>query len=145
MYPLSDRSKRVFACIDLKKHEVLAMKLLPVGISIADHIIGPAIVPVREIICSDRHTFVVMKKMEMSLRMLLDETPTYFTEVTAADMLRKAIQGLKYLNSIGIVHRDLRPDTILLDQITQPYLAHLGVMRAVAGVEINENGEVSIL
>jgi serine/threonine protein kinase len=60
------------------------------------------------------------------------------------------IEGLKYLKSIGYVHRELRPENILVtsneDGILEPYLSHhLGVMKAVVGNEVAEDdGTVSI-
>ena len=47
------------------------------------------------------------------LHNLLANTPTY-NEVMAARHLKQVLQGVHYLHSLGVVHRDLKLDNILL-------------------------------
>jgi hypothetical protein len=71
VFPVNDNTSRVFASIDLEENSIVTTKVYPAGLSLTDHIIHPSIVPVKEIICSDMHTFAIMKYMEFDLRSLL--------------------------------------------------------------------------
>jgi serine/threonine protein kinase len=41
-------------------------------------------------------------------------------EAAAAEMFFKMINGLEYLQLLGIAHRDLKPENILLDHKNNP-------------------------
>ena len=38
----------------------------------------------------------------------------FFTEMEAATVMRQVIQGVAYMHSRGVCHRDLRPENLLL-------------------------------
>lgn len=43
---------------------------------------------------------------------------------------------------MGMVHREVRPQNILIDKDDQIKLFHMGLMKCVNGVEKSENGMV---
>jgi WD40 repeat protein len=50
----------------------------------------------------------------------------------AAELVRKVAQGLAYAHQHGIVHRDVKPSNILLDEHGEPLLADFGLARCRA-------------
>ena len=79
VYPINTGTSRVFVAIDLQQHRHVAIKVLPAGIEIADNLIHNTIVPIYEIIASDTHTFVIMKRMDINLNKLIKAQPNMFT------------------------------------------------------------------
>jgi formylglycine-generating enzyme required for sulfatase activity/serine/threonine protein kinase len=51
-------------------------------------------------------------------------------------ILRGVANGLEYAHEQGVIHRDLKPQNILLDQAGQVYLADFGIARIVEGATV---------
>ncbi|MBT6154080.1 MAG: protein kinase [Planctomycetaceae bacterium] len=57
----------------------------------------------------------------------IEEQPTDFR--TSAEIVRKLAEGLHYAHSLGIVHRDIKPDNVMVDKAGEPHLMDFGLAR----------------
>jgi serine/threonine protein kinase len=60
-----------------------------------------------------------------------------FPEDIARYYFRQMMTGIYHLHSYGVIHRDLKPDNILIDSNYYLRIADLGF----SGCEANQNGE----
>ena len=67
-----------------------------------------------------------------SARALIDSAPGALAEDTALEISRQAAVGLTAAHAAGFVHRDVKPDNILLTREGVAKLADLGISQAVA-------------
>jgi len=65
-----------------------------------------------DILETEQFLFIILPMMEGDLFNLIKGS-SHFTEEQARDISRQTARGLDYLHSIGICHRDLKPDNIL--------------------------------
>jgi serine/threonine protein kinase len=67
-----------------------------------------------------------------SARALIDSAPGTMAEDTALEIARQTAEGLTAAHAAGFVHRDVKPDNILLTQEGVAKLADLGISQPVA-------------
>ncbi len=59
----------------------------------------------------------------------------------ALDILRRMADALGYAHGKGLIHRDIKPQNILFDEASRPYLTDLGIAKAVgAGSQMTKTG-----
>ena len=92
------------------------------------------IVALYEVIDDPRvdHTYIVMQYVDKGPIATLDchgriTPPAWRSATVLFDYLRQLLAGLMYLHQHGVVHRDIKPDNILLGQNDQVYLADFGM------------------
>jgi serine/threonine protein kinase len=87
--------------------------------------------------------YMAMQYIEGStLAMLLEmhrRAGTYLDTAIIIRLLRDVCDALDYAHSQGVIHRDVKPSNILLDQSGRPYLADFGLARQV---NVDTRGEV---
>jgi serine/threonine protein kinase len=88
----------------------------------------PNIIPVYEIGESEGQHYFSMKLIEgSSLARLL---PLYFHEQgKAAELMATVARAVHFAHQRGILHRDMKPDNILLDREDQPYVSDFGLAK----------------
>ena len=58
-------------------------------------------------------------------------------------LVRKIAEGLDYAHSKGIIHRDMKPDNVMIDSSGQPHIADFGCARSVeADVSLTMDGSI---
>jgi len=89
----------------------------------------PNIVTIHEAGRQEGQTYIVMQYIEgQSLRKMIEEGRA-FTLEDVIRIITGVCSALDYAHRQGIVHRDIKPDNILLDKEGRPYVADFGIAR----------------
>jgi formylglycine-generating enzyme required for sulfatase activity/predicted Ser/Thr protein kinase len=89
----------------------------------------PHIVPVYEVGRLPHSSFIAYEFIEgRTLGDLLKERRKLTAE-EATTFIRKLAAALHYAHSHGIIHRDMKPDNVLLDKSGEPHIADFGLAR----------------
>eukprot|EP01028_Stygiella_incarcerata_P001991 TRINITY_DN136_c1_g1_i1.p1 TRINITY_DN136_c1_g1~~TRINITY_DN136_c1_g1_i1.p1 ORF type:complete len:906 (-),score=271.06 TRINITY_DN136_c1_g1_i1:1-2718(-) len=134
-------TQKVFKALDMKSKCIVAIKMLPPRVPLNDGLRHEGLVPLKEIIKSEKNTYVVMDYYEKNLLDLLrseEEIPIS----RVASIVYNLACTLEYLHGLGMVHRDLRPSNILVDGAGKTKLVHMGLMKPLLGHEPKEDGNV---
>ena len=138
----------VYRCRDVKLRRFVAIKVLPPDLAFRDEVRvrflreaetaaqlnHPNIVPIFSVDERDGLVWFVMGLVEgESLGSLLIREPRPpFADVKR--ILRDVADALSYAHARGIIHRDIKPDNILLDRLTgRPIVTDFGIARAIEG------------
>lgn len=88
----------------------------------------PNIVAFYEAGIYQKQAFLVMQYVEGgSLRSLLEDNGGPLPVSQVLDMFAAVCDGLDYIHKQGLVHRDLKPDNILLDAARNPHIGDFGL------------------
>ncbi len=101
----------------------------------------PNIVPVFEIDCIDDLAFFTMALVEGETLFERIKRLGPMPELEAAKLLRTIADAVDYAHRLGVLHLDLKPANILLDQRGEPHIADFGIARrmdAALGVSADE-------
>src|SRR5258705_2918507 len=90
----------------------------------------PGIVPIHEVGERDGSCYFSMKFIEGGqLDEVVKQAPMSIRQ--AAELIAKVARTVHYAHEHGILHRDIKPGNILLDQKGQPHLTDFGLARLV--------------
>src|SRR5436305_11407715 len=90
----------------------------------------PSIVPIHEVGERDGSCYFSMKLVEGGqLDEVVRRTPMSIWQ--AAELIAKVARTVHYAHEHGILHRDIKPGNILLDQKGEPHLTDFGLARLV--------------
>jgi serine/threonine protein kinase len=102
------------------------------------------IVPLIEVLDNDdaEKVYLVMKYVDNGTMVHVrgDLTCNPLPLPTATRYLRQIVSGLSYLHNHGVIHRDLKPDNIMLDTKGVVYLTDFGVSDIVASASAGISG-----
>jgi serine/threonine protein kinase/WD40 repeat protein len=121
---------------------LFAIKAFPAGVVLNDHLRHPCILALQQTLTVGARLLAVMPFLPVNLGVLLDRQSRAWHEHEVGQFIYPLIDALQYLHGEGLVHRDLRPENILIDGEGKPFLVHFGVMRGLNGREVEENGNV---
>jgi serine/threonine-protein kinase len=138
----------VYRCRDNKLRRFVAIKVLPPELAYRDDVRTrflreaetaaqlnhPNIVPIYSVDERDGLVWFVMGLVDgesLAAWLARERTPP-FSEVRR--ILREVADALAYAHSRGIIHRDIKPDNILIDRLTsRPIVTDFGIARAIEG------------
>lgn len=122
------RTREKFAVKVIKKHhtEVRSMTLIQRELSILRMVNHPNIVRLYDLFDTEDKLYFVLEYMEGgALYQVLARDETHFSEERASQIIKDILQGLVYLHSKGIVHRDVKPENILTTSTKWPFQSKL--------------------
>jgi serine/threonine-protein kinase len=103
---------------------------------------NPGLVAVYDQGLDARHPFLVMELIEGgTLRELLAERGPMPPHAVAA-VLRPVLGGLAAAHRAGLVHRDVKPENVLISDDGEVKIADFGLVRAVAGAGITSTSVI---
>jgi serine/threonine-protein kinase len=136
----------VYRCRDVKLRRFVAIKVLPPDLAFRDEVRvrflreaetaaqlnHPNIVPIFSVDERDGMVWFVMGLVDgesLAGRLVREPRPP-FEDVKR--ILREVADALAYAHARGIIHRDIKPDNILLDRLTgRPIVTDFGIARAI--------------
>ncbi|MEB2289444.1 MAG: protein kinase [Anaerolineae bacterium] len=92
----------------------------------------PHILPVIDFGRSDEHIYLVMRYVEGGI--LSDRLRASTLSISQANrFLGQIASALEYAHQRGVIHRDLKPNNVLLDELDNVYLTDFGIAKMLAG------------
>jgi serine/threonine-protein kinase len=138
----------VYRAVDLRLHRSVALKVLPPELAFngevrtrfireaqtAAQLTHPNIVPIYAVDERDGIVYFVMALVEgQSVGAHLSAEGRWAPE-RAIRVLRDVADALAYAHGRGVIHRDIKPDNILIERATgRPLVTDFGIARAAAG------------
>ena len=102
----------------------------------------PSIVAVRDLIMREDNAFLVMEQVQgTTIGELLHERHT-FQPVHVIEVAIAMAGALAHAHEAGVVHRDVSPGNILVDDDLKPRLADFGIARDDEDTVITQHGEL---
>jgi serine/threonine protein kinase/WD40 repeat protein len=158
---VNSRASKVYRGLDLRSVECCAVKVLPARVPLNTALQHENLVRVLDIQKQEKATFVVMELMPYSLYDFVgSDRVVHSSQASLGDqqlsskdiaaIVYDLASALEYLHSQGMVHRDLRPDNVLVvpdDDASggsrwRAKVVHMGLMKALTGTEVDEDGVV---
>ena len=104
----------------------------------------PNIVPILDVFEADGETCIAMKLIEgTSLDNFLEsQVHNRLATSAAIPIVRDILNALNYAHQQGIVHRDVKPSNVLLDQANQAMLIDFGIALAMGEERRTRTGQI---
>ena len=93
----------------------------------------PNIVPVYEVGRIGRSSFLAYEFIDGTTLGSCLKAEKKFSPRKAAELMHAIAGALGYAHELGIIHRDMKPDNVLVDQHGQPHIADFGLARRDSG------------
>jgi len=100
----------------------------------------PNIIPIYRVGKSGRVIYFVMKFIRGKSLSAVIEARGALPVPEAKRMLIEAARALGYAHKHGIVHRDIKPDNIMFDELGQAIVADFGIAKAQSGARLTGTG-----
>ncbi len=102
----------------------------------------PAIVSIHEVVADQGGTFIVYEYVPgPTLACLLQETTPAPRQI--AQFVARVAEALDYAHQCGIIHRDVKPANVLMDQDGEPMLADFGLARQTGSTsQLTQEGDL---
>lgn len=103
-------------------------------VSILKNLRNERIIELIDVIYSNENIYIVYEYLVSDLRSFLDDYISKETSIdcdTRRQIARQIVEGVAYLHSNGVLHRDLKPQNILMDNDGNIKLADFGLGREI--------------
>jgi len=134
----------VFKALNNQTGEVVALKKIRLDvetegipstaireISLLKELDHPNIVRLMDVLYNEEKLYLVFEYMSQDLKMYMDSLKCGLPLNLAKSYLRQVLQGIAYCHSHRVLHRDLKPQNLLIDANGSIKLADFGLARAV--------------
>ena len=102
----------------------------------------PAIVPVHDFGEVNGQPYLVMRYMPGGT-LTQHAAAGHFTLEKARPIVNKIASALDFAHQRGVIHRDLKPDNVLFDQLGLPYLSDFGIAKLCSSDPNDDPGALS--
>nr|CAB3229345.1 cyclin-dependent kinase 1-like [Phallusia mammillata] len=100
-------------------------------ISLLKELDHPNIVRLMDVIHSEMKLYLVFEYLSKDLKKFMDDQKSGLPLPLAKSYLHQLLQGIAYCHSHRVLHRDLKPQNLLIDDIGHIKLADFGLARAI--------------
>ncbi len=142
--------RNVFEALDILKKQRVIVKQFPPQLPLRTDLRHPGLIPLVDLYATTEYTCVMKRWVDTSLAsyVKLNQNNESMPVPMIADILYRILEGLKYIHSKDLIHREIRPSSIFLlespatstRKFPKAFLEHFGVMKALDGTEATENG-----
>ncbi|XP_026759919.2 cyclin-dependent kinase 2 [Galleria mellonella] len=101
-------------------------------ISVLRELQHPAVVQLLDVLLTENKLYLVFEFLHMDLKRLMDLTKGPLNLDLAKSYLRQLLEGIAYCHGRRVLHRDLKPQNLLVDAEGHIKLADFGLARAFA-------------
>jgi len=91
----------------------------------------PNVLGCRQVLQDEENIYVVMRYCDSGELLAMKGNQARFREGQARYWFRQLIRGVRYLHSVGICHRDLSPENVMIDQREQALIIDMGMCLCV--------------
>eukprot|EP00048_Salpingoeca_helianthica_P010656 m.153189 g.153189 ORF g.153189 m.153189 type:complete len:299 (+) comp15119_c0_seq9:1617-2513(+) len=133
----------VFKVRDTNTDEICAMKKIKLDsedegipatsireISLLKELSHPNVVALKEIIHSEFKLYLLFEFIDLDLKKHMDSLPGPLSPDTVKSFLRQTLQGIEFCHGRRVLHRDLKPQNLLISRGGEIKLADFGLARA---------------
>jgi len=106
-------------------------------ISLLKELDHPNIVRLMDVVHSEKRLYLVFEFLNQDLKRYMDSQPQGLPLPIAKSYLKQLLQGISYCHSHRILHRDLKPQNLLIDAFGCIKLADFGLARAI-GIPVRQ-------
>ena len=110
----------VFEALDILKKRRVIVKCFPPQLPLRTDLKHPALIPLVDLYATPQYTYVVNRWVDWSLAsyVQMNQSNDFIPVPIVADVLYRVLEGLKYIHSKDLIHREIRPSSIFLLEVT---------------------------
>jgi len=99
-------------------------------ISLLKELQQPNIVRLLEVLHQESKLYLVFEFVEQDLKKYMDSVPSLLNPILVKSYTYQLLRGIAYCHSHRVLHRDLKPQNLLIDRLGALKLADFGLARA---------------